>query len=171
MAAYGAQLEQGASDEEAIAYLRELFLEHVPVQHKSARESLLIFSGGKGDVSLAYENEAIFAEQAGEPIEHVVPDQTILIENPAAVVATGDNPETAKKFLDFVRTPEAQRIFGEHGYRPVVPEVLAEFDFPQPRRLFTISELGGWPAVRERFFERESGIFAQIERELGISTE
>ena len=48
MAAYGAQLEQGKSDEEAIAYLRELFLEHVPVQDKSARESLQTFSAGKG---------------------------------------------------------------------------------------------------------------------------
>ena len=81
MAAYGAQLEQGKSDEEAIDYLRELFLEHVPVQDKSAREALQTFAGGKGDVMLAYENEAIFAQQAGEELDYVVPEQTILIEN------------------------------------------------------------------------------------------
>jgi len=48
MAAYGAQLEQGKSDEEAIAYLKELFLEHVPVQDKSAREALPTFAGERG---------------------------------------------------------------------------------------------------------------------------
>ena len=31
---------------------------------------------------LAYENEAIFAQQAGQALEYVVPEQTILIENP-----------------------------------------------------------------------------------------
>src|ERR687895_2929879 len=39
MAAYGAQLEQGKSEEEARQYVTELF-EHVPVLDKSARESL-----------------------------------------------------------------------------------------------------------------------------------
>jgi sulfate/thiosulfate transport system substrate-binding protein len=91
MAAYGAQLELGKSEEEAVTYLRELFVEHVPVQDKSARESLQTFIAGKGDVLLAYENEAIFAQQAGQPIEYVVPDQTILIENPVAVTSTSEN--------------------------------------------------------------------------------
>src|SRR5215207_9860487 len=62
LAAYGAQLEQGKTEEEAIEYLRQLFA-HVPVQDKSARESMQTFLGGKGDVLLAYENEAITAQQ------------------------------------------------------------------------------------------------------------
>ena len=33
---------------------------------QGAREALQTFAGGKGDVMLAYENEAIFAQQAGE---------------------------------------------------------------------------------------------------------
>ena len=65
MAAYGAQLEQGKSEEEGVEYLRDLFLHNVPVQDKSAREALQTFIGGKGDVLLAYENEAIFAKNAG----------------------------------------------------------------------------------------------------------
>ena len=84
MAAYGAQLKQGKTEDEAIEYLRQL-LANTPVQDKSAREALQTFSAGKGDVLLAYENEAIFAQNADQPIEYVVPDQTILIENPAAV--------------------------------------------------------------------------------------
>jgi sulfate/thiosulfate-binding protein len=168
MAAWGAQLEQGKTEEEAIEYLRQLFT-HVPVQDKSAREALQTFVGGKGDVMLAYENEAIFAKQAGQPIEYVVPDQTILIENP--VVVTSTNKQSAKAFVDFLYTPEAQRIFGEKGYRPVVEDVLGEFDYPTPPRLFTIDDLGGWPDVRSRFFDREESIFLDIENELGVPTE
>jgi sulfate/thiosulfate transport system substrate-binding protein len=171
MAAYGAQVEQGASDEEAIDYLRELFLEHVPVQDKSAREALQTFSGGKGDVMLAYENEAIFAQQAGEPIEYVVPDETILIENPVAVVNQSENSAAAQAFVDYLRSPEAQRVFGDKGYRPVVEDVLAEFDYPEPPGLFTIADLGGWDDVRKRFFDREESIFLDIENELGVPTE
>ena len=67
-----------------LAYLHSLF-KHVPVQDDSARKSLQTFTSGKGDVLLAYENEAIFAQQKGQDIDYVVPDSTILIENPAAV--------------------------------------------------------------------------------------
>lgn len=168
MAAYGAQLEQGKTEEEAVEYLRQL-LQHTPVQDKSAREALQTFSAGKGDVLLAYENEAIFAQNADQPIEYVVPDQTILIENPAAVTTTA-TPETAA-WLAFVQSPDAQRVFGENGYRPVDPEVASEFDLPQPSALFTIADLGGWPDVRSKFFDREAGIVAGIEQELGVPTD
>jgi sulfate transport system substrate-binding protein len=171
MAAYGAQLEQGKSDEEAIAYLRELFLEHVPVQDKSAREALQTFSGGKGDVMLAYENEAIFAQQAGEELEYVVPAETILIENPAAIVSTSESPEAAQEFLDYLYTPEAQTVFASKGYRPVVEGVETEFDSSGPAGLFTIADLGGWADVRTRFFDREESIFLEIENELGVPTD
>jgi sulfate/thiosulfate transport system substrate-binding protein len=171
MAAYGAQLEQGKSDEEAIDYLRELFLEHVPVQDKSAREALQTFAGGKGDVMLAYENEAIFAQQAGQPLEYVVPDETILIENPAAIINTTESPEGAQAFLDYLYTPEAQAIFASKGYRPVVEGVETEFDSSGPSGLFTIADVGGWADVRKRFFDREESIFLDIENELGVPTD
>jgi sulfate transport system substrate-binding protein len=171
MAAYGAQLEQGRSDEEAIDYLEELFLHHVPVQDKSAREALATFMGGKGDVMLAYENEAIFAQNAGQELDYVVPDQTILIENPVAVVNTTTSPRKAQAFVDYLYTPEAQTIFGENGYRPVVPDALSQFDYPQPPGLFTIADVGGWPDVRKRFFDREQSVFLDIENELGVPTD
>src|SRR4029453_14339967 len=76
MAAYGAQLQAGKTPEQAEAYLLELF-RHVPVQDKSAREALQTFIGGKGDVMLAYENEAINAQQKEQAVDYVVPDSTI----------------------------------------------------------------------------------------------
>jgi sulfate/thiosulfate transport system substrate-binding protein len=168
MAGYGAQLELGRSKREATEYLRGLF-RNVSVQDKSAREALQTFVGGKGDVLIAYENEAILARTKGEELDYVVPDETILIENPIAVVTEGGDTDKAQAFVDFVRSADAQRVFGNAGYRPVLKDVLAEFDYPTPARLFTIADLGGWSSVREEFFDVESGIMADIQRELGQS--
>jgi sulfate/thiosulfate transport system substrate-binding protein len=168
MAAYGAQMKQGKSKEEAIAYLNELF-QHVAVQDASARDALQTFTGGKGDVLISYENEAITAQQKGEDVDYVIPDQTILIENPVAV--TTDAPETANEFVKFLYSDEAQKIFGEKGYRPVVKSVAEQFDYATPPTLFTIQDFGGWGTVKDEFFDPENGIVAKIEMSLGVSTD
>jgi sulfate/thiosulfate transport system substrate-binding protein len=168
MAAYGAQLKQGKSPEQAVAYLEQLF-GNVPVQDKSARESLQTFVGGKGDVLIAYENEAITAQQKDQPVDYVVPDQTILIENPIAVTTKTKNPDKAKAFLDYLLSPEAQQVFADKGYRPVNEQVAASANFPRPSGLFTIADLGGWGEVTKRFFDKEAGIMAGIEQQIGVS--
>jgi sulfate transport system substrate-binding protein len=168
MAAYGAQRKQGKTHEQAVAYLGELF-KHVSVQDKSARESLHTFTGGKGDVLLAYENETILAKEKGEELDYVVPQQTILIENPVAV--TKDAPDQAAAFLEYIRSEEAQRVFGKAGYRPVNEGLADEFQFPKPVDLFTIKDVGGWDEVQQRFFDREDGIMAGLQRDVGAALE
>jgi sulfate transport system substrate-binding protein len=167
MAAYGAQIEQGKSPAEALAYLKAL-LEHVPVQDKSGRESLQTFLNGKGDVSLSYENEAINAQQKGQDVDYVIPDQTILIENPAAV--TEDAKPQARTFLAWLHSDAAQRIYAKHGYRPVIPRLVDKQRFPDPPTLFDIDDLGGWEKVNAEFFDPTNGSVAAIEQELGVST-
>ena len=166
MAAYGAERARGSSHEAAVRFLRRLFT-RVSVQDKSARESMQTFVGGKGDVLLAYENEAIHARAKGERIEWLVPDATILIENPIAVTTTSEQPEQAVAFLRFLRSAHAQRALARAGYRPVVAAAARGVTFPQPDELFRIGELGGWATVQERFFDRERGIVAQIQQQLG----
>jgi len=168
MAAYGAQLEAGRSEQEAKEYLRRLF-ENVPVQDKSAREALQTFVGGKGDVLLAYENEAITAQQKGEEVDYEIPTGTILIQNPIAV--TTDGTELARSFVDFARGEEAQRIFAAKGYRSVRKDLLDESRYPRPANLFTIDDLGGWPKVNDEFFDPERGVMASINAEQGFPTE
>jgi sulfate/thiosulfate-binding protein len=168
MAAYGAQIKQGKSKEEAVAYLNELF-QHVAVQDASARDALQTFTGGKGDVLLSYENEAITAQQKGENVDYVIPDETILIENPVAV--TTDGPQSATDFVKFLYSDEAQKIFGEKGYRPVVKSMAEQFDYKTPSTLFTIQDFGGWGTVKDEFFDPENGIVAKIEVSLGVSTD
>src|SRR3954449_10611701 len=99
MAAYGSQIAQGKTDAQAPAFLG-LLVKNVVVQDKSARDSLSTFTGGKGDVLIAYENEAIAAQQAGEKVDYTIPPQTILIENPVAV--TKDASSKAEDFVKFL---------------------------------------------------------------------
>jgi sulfate/thiosulfate-binding protein len=170
MAAYGAQRKLGKTHEQAVAYLLSLF-KHVSVQDKSARESLQTFLAGKGDVLLAYENEALLALAKNQPAYFVIPRSTILIENPVAVVKTSEHVKEANAFVSFLRTPEAQRVFAENGYRPVVKSVAKEFakKFPARPGQFTIEQLGlgGWAKVQKQFFDVRSGIMAGIERKVG----
>ena len=169
MAAYGAQLEAGKSPEEAEQYLADLF-ENVPVLDKSARESLQTFSTGKGDVLLGYENEAILAQQEGEELDYVVPDQTLLIENPVATITESKEPELAQSFVDFLYTDEAQQLFVETGYRPVVDGIAGADEFPTPPALFDITKFGGWDKVNTDFFDPENGVVAKIFQAQGKST-
>jgi sulfate transport system substrate-binding protein len=172
MAAYGSQIAQGKSEEEALDFVRQI-LEHTPVQDASARDSLQTFIGGKGDAFLSYENEALGAIAAGEELEYVVPDQTILIETKSAVAEEADDPEAAQAFLDYQLTDDGQRAWAESGYRPVNEKILKEYEeeFPQPKDLFTIEEFGGWETVATEFFDPAEGSVAEIERDLGVATE
>jgi sulfate/thiosulfate transport system substrate-binding protein len=169
MAAYGAQLKAGKTPEEAAQFLKDLFA-NVAVQDKSARDALQTFVGGKGDVLLSYENEAITAIQKGEDVEYIVPDATILIQNPVAVTEGSPVATQAKAFVDFLYTEDAQKIFVAKGYRSVLPDLNDPATFPTPAQLFTIDDLGGWSTVNDKFFDPDGSIVADIEQGLGVST-
>ena len=172
MAAYGAKSDGGKDPQGGLAYLRELITKHVKVQDKSGREALQNFASGNGDVLISYENEAITAQKKGQQVDYVIPDKTILIENPIAVVSKSKHPEQAQAFLDYALSPTAQQKFADWGYRPVVASVLAKnaAKFPTPSGLFTIRDLGDWSKVNDEFFDPDKGSVAKIEESAGVST-
>ena len=164
LAPYAAKSDGGANPQAGLDYVTTLVNEHVKIQPKSGREATEAFLQGSGDVLLSYENEALFIERNGDPVEHVTPPTTFKIENPAAVLTNSKNAEKARAFADFLYTPQAQRLWAEAGFRPVDPAVAEEFaaDFPQPAKLWTIADLGGWKAVDEQLFKAETGSIAVI---------
>ena len=161
MAAYGGALRAGKSPKQAVDYLGKMW-KHVVAQPTSAREGLQTFLAGRGDVFLAYENEALFAQKKGQSVQFVIPKATILIENPIAVTSTSKNKPKAKAFLSFLRTNPAQRIFAENGYRPVIKGVTQGLNFPNRPQLFTIKYVGGWAKVEKKFFDPRTGIMARF---------
>ena len=152
--------KQGKTDKQAQANLLKLW-KNVAVQDTSARASLNTFNSGKGDVLLAYENEAYFSRMQGLDLQWVIPKTTILIENPIAVTKNSSDKAAANAFLRFLRTPAAQQVFADYGYRPVVKSVenANRKKFPVRPGLFTIDQLGlgGWEKVQKRFFDPEGG--------------
>ena len=172
MAAYGAKSGGGENAQAGLDYLRELMTKHVVVQDKSGREALQNFTSGTGDVLLSYENEAITAQKKGQKVDYVIPDQTISIENPIAVVSKSSHPEQAKAFVSFALSAPAQQLFADWGYRPVDQAVFDKnkAKFPTPKGLFTIDDLGGWDKVMTDFFDPQNGSIAKIEDAAGVST-
>ncbi|HEY5519759.1 MAG TPA: sulfate ABC transporter substrate-binding protein [Candidatus Limnocylindrales bacterium] len=170
MAAYGAWIKAGLTQDQAVAKLTTFF-HNILVQDTSARNATQTFLAGQGDVLISYENEAIAAKQGGQDLDYVVPDSTILIENPAAVTTVGDATDKAKAFLTFALSQPGQQTFANHGYRPVIDGINPPdgYTFPTPSGLFTIADLGGWPAVATKFFDPTNGIVTQIEAGVGVN--
>ncbi len=171
LALYGAAL-RGQVDgvpaddaEAATAFLVEV-LRNVTVMDKAARDSMVTFEQGVGDVAITYENEVLVGLQSGQDYELVIPASTILIENPVAVVDVYAEEhgtlEAAEAFVDFLFTPEAQEIFAHHGLRAVDPAIAeaTAAQYPPVPDLFTIEFFGGWSQASPDFFGEE-GIFTQ----------
>ena len=166
MAAYGGALRAGKTPKQAETYLAQMW-KHVVAQPASAREGLQTFLAGRGDVFLAYENEALFAQQKGQPVQFVIPKATILIENPIAVTSTSTHKSQAQAFVKYLRTKPAQRIFAQNGYRPVIKGVTQGLNFPNRPQLFTIKYVGGWAKVEKKFFDPRTGVMAKIQASSG----
>lgn len=164
LAPYAAKSNGGKDPRAGLAFIDKLVTDHVKVQPKSGREATETFLQGTGDVLLSYENEALFAERSGDPVQHVTPPTTFKIENPTAVLSSSKNLATAKAFNDFLFTPQAQKLWAQAGFRPVDPTVAKEFaaDFPQPKKLWTVADLGGWKTVDSTLFKKETGAIAVI---------
>jgi sulfate/thiosulfate transport system substrate-binding protein len=172
MAGYGAQLKEGKSPAQALAYIKTLLTKNVSVQDSSASSALQTFTSGKGDVLLDYESDAIAAKKAGDAISYVIPKQTLLIETPIAVTAKTSHATQAKAFLAYQWSPAGQTIWGEQGYRPVDATVAKTFasTFPDPPQLFKIGFLGGWTKVKSQFFDPAHGSIIKIEQAAGVPT-
>ena len=142
-------------------------LQNVTVMDKSARDSIVNFEKGVGDVAITYENEVLVGQQAGQTYELVLPTSTIQIDNPIAIVDTYADKhgtrEVAQAFIDFLFTPEAQQIFAKHGLRSPDPEVAATTaeQYPPIEDLFTIADFGGWKEATPKYFG-DDGIFYQV---------
>jgi sulfate transport system substrate-binding protein len=195
LGAYGAALRgyvPGYEGEEGATEFLRTVAANIAVLDRDGRESFLTFERGIGDVAITYENEVYAGLLAGSEYNIIYPTSTILIENPVAVVDgyvdTHGTREVAEAFVAFLWSPDAQRVFANHGFRPVNPVVSAELGVPAPYEAtaeapaepapstiehnplivfpavedqFTVDDLGGWAEVRSTIFGDE-GLFTQI---------
>ena len=105
-------------------------------------------------------------------VDYVIPDQTILIENPIAVTDARRRRRPRRSSTTRCPSP-AQAVFAEQGLppgRPGGPRRRTSRSSRRRRGLFTIDDLGGWTKVNDEFFDPEKGSIAKIEDDAGVST-
>jgi sulfate transport system substrate-binding protein len=169
LGAWGQVIAGGGTDAAAQEYLTKFFANVVALP-SSGRDATTAFLGGTGDVLMAYENEAILARQNGEDFDYIIPDTTMLIENPGAVLIDA-NPK-ATEWLDFVLSVDGQREFAKKGFRPIIDDVdYGEVEgandpanpFPAVKNLLTVSkDFESWSALSKKFFDEDTGIITKI---------
>lgn len=162
-AMYGAALlpggPRGPRDSRAASALLARVQANVIAMDASGRQSMATFLRGTGDAIVSYENELrLLHREAGSDVPYVIPPATLLIEGPAALVEPSvrqhGNRVLAEAFLAFLRTPEAQRILADYGFRTLDPALDAGDAPPLPPRLFTIRDLGGFPTIDRELYGR-----------------
>jgi sulfate/thiosulfate-binding protein len=171
-AIYGAGLkkseeETGTKDPEFAKQYLESIHKNVESLDKSGRASMAAFEYGVGDVIVTYENELLARVMNGVKYDIVVPKNTILIENPAAVVDKNADKHGTRKvaeaFISYLQSEEAQRTFVKYGFRSVDEKIAQESKdkYAVPEGLFDISYLGGWKEVRQNLYSKK-GIWYQV---------
>ena len=153
LAAWGHALRASGGDVARTEdFMRKLF-RNVPVLDSGARGATTTFlERGIGDVLGNWENELLLVTWTLRPgeFEIVRPRESILAEPAVAWVDGVTGPRgttaTAKAYLEYLYSKEAQELAATHFYRPSDPEVLARHaDLFPPMELFTVDGLfGGW---------------------------
>jgi sulfate/thiosulfate transport system substrate-binding protein len=166
----------GGSDAKAEEFVTKL-LHNTVALPGSGSDALASFLAGNGDVLLAYENDSIEAKAAGDDVDYIVPKDTLLIENPAAI--TNDASSKAQDFLDFQLSKEGQTLYAKAGFRPVISGVQTDVPgandpsdpFPKVPHLYTIDkDFGGWDKANPEFFDDETGTITKIIAGLNIGS-
>ena len=135
--------------------------QNVSVMDSGARGSTTTFvENGKGDVLIAWENEAIATlKEYPEDYEIVNPSVSILAQPSVAVVddnaKLGGTEEVSTEYLKHLYSDDAQRLEAESGYRPTNEKILAEYSdvFDLNIKLWTIDDFGGWDKAYGDFFD------------------
>jgi sulfate transport system substrate-binding protein len=176
LAAYGQARKTGMSDKKATAYVLKLF-KNVVQQDPSASAAAQTFFNGKGDVLLTYESEAYTALAAGQSLQIVIPKQTMLIQLP--MVPLKKAPAKAGAFIKYCHSYEAQKLFVQAGYRPVIKGVLNNKSLrkwkkrfkPGGNLIFKIDDkiFGGWTKANSVWFS-PNGKMIKIEQAVGGPT-
>jgi len=160
----------GQPDLKAVRDLMARVQANVVNMDQSGRQSMANFSERQtGDAVVSYENELVLRGKEGAPIPYVIPPSTLLIESPAAIVESSverhGNRALAEAFLEFLRSADGQRIFADYGFRPVNAEAKASSgDRPEPQKLFTIADLGGWAKLEDELYGPK-GLWTEIAAE------
>lgn len=166
LAAWGYALKNEKSEDNARAFVSKLFA-NVPVFDGGGRGATTTFTQRDvGDVLVTFENEvALLKTEFGDKFDVVYPSLSIEAAPPVAVntiiTAKRGTAELAKGYLDFLYSPEAQKIIANQGFRPRDAAVLAEAKLPAIKTFKVEDLIGNWADTQKKHFA-DGGIYDQI---------
>jgi sulfate/thiosulfate-binding protein len=160
----------GGDEAKVKEYITNLY-RNVPVLDTGARGSTTTFAQrGIGDVFISWENEAflVLKEFGEDKFDIVVPSLSILAEPPVALIdenakAKG-NEKVAQAYLDFLYSPEGQKLAAKHYFRPSKPESADPKDLERFVKVELVSiddKFGGWAKAQPTHFA-DGGLFDQL---------
>jgi sulfate transport system substrate-binding protein len=173
LALWNSAIKTGADEAKARDFVAKVY-QNVPILTKDAREATdIFFKQGQGDALINYENEILLAQEKGEKVSYLIPDENISIDNPIAVVDKNVDKhgtrEVAEAFVKYLFAPDAQQEFAKVGFRPVNQTVAQTKEvtdkYPKVKALSTVQEFGGWDAVQQKFFA-DGAIFDQMQTQI-----
>ena len=159
LAGYGAQLKEGKTPAQALAYVKTLLTKNVSVQDSSASAALQTFTQrqGRRAARLRVRRDRGPEGRRLDPVHHPQADDPD--RDADRRHRQEQAPDPGQGVPDYQWSPAGQTIWAQQGYRPVMPSVAKQFtsEFPTPPQLFTIDYLGGWSKVKDQFFDPTTG--------------
>jgi sulfate transport system substrate-binding protein len=169
LAAWGAVRDRGGSEADALDFVTRLY-RSVPVLARGGRDATGVFlQRNIGDVLITFESEVISVDRefGSGRVDAIHPSASLLTENPVAVVertvTKRGSAELARRYLEFLYTPEGQEIAARHNIRPRSDALLRKYaNVFRPLRLFSIEQHFGSLAEAQRVHFNDGGVFDRI---------
>ena len=149
-------------------FLKKLY-GNVSVLDSGARGSTTTFvENGKGDVLIAWENEAIATvKNYPDKYEIISPSVSILAQPSVAIVddnvSLNKTEQLSHDYLEYLYSDDAQRLAADNGYRPSDENILKEYRnvFNLNMKLTSINDFGGWNGAYKTYFD-DGALFDEI---------
>ena len=74
---------------------------------------------GEADAGVVYRSDVTPDVARFVSILEIPREQNIMASYPIALVKGSRSPEVARRFVDFIRSPQGQRILQQHGFQPI----------------------------------------------------
>lgn len=162
LAAWGATSKANGGDEAKTREWVKRFLANVEVFDTGGRGATTTFVERQlGDVLISFESEVnnIRNQYGAENYEVIVPKVNVLAEFPVAWidknVEKNGTEQAAKAYLNYLYSPEAQKVITDFYYRVNNPELTQTLKsrFPETTLFRVEDQFGAWPQVMKTHFD------------------
>jgi iron(III) transport system substrate-binding protein len=113
--------------EKGTAYLKQLAGQNISGLQVAARQVLDQVIAGEYSIALnIFNNHAVISAAKGAPSAWIKMDPAMAVFSVASLTKAAPHPNAGKLFLEFLVSPEGQKLYREADYMPIDPEVPAK---------------------------------------------